>query len=318
MPLNILAAMPESAAPERPRPLDPRALQTTLRRLSRAAEAPWLHTEVARRMAERLPVFRQPPRAVLDWHAGLGGGRSALLAALPKAQVQSVETEATATASAASAASGPSRWALPRWWPGARGAAVVAEPAVPVGQADMVWANMGLHFQAQPQATMRQWWRALAVDGALMFSTLGPGTLEALAAVYRQAGWPPPMAPLVDMHDLGDMLVEAGFADPVMDQETVTLTWADVPALLAELRSLGGNWSLQRYPGLRTRAWRASLCQALEKLANEQGRPALRFELVYGHAVKPAPRPRLAAETHVGLDEMRQMMRTGRRPGHKP
>jgi malonyl-CoA O-methyltransferase len=162
---------------------------------------------------------------------------------------------------------------------------------------------------------MRQWWQALAVDGVLMFSTLGPGTLQALSAMYSQAGWPPPMAPLVDMHDLGDMLVEAGFADPVMDQETITLNWPDAAALLAELRGLGGNWSPQRFNGLRTPAWRQRLMQALMATAGPDGRPALKFELVYGHAVRPPPRPRLAAETHVGLDEMRQMMRAGRPAG---
>jgi malonyl-CoA O-methyltransferase len=302
--------MSDTAAPERPRPLDPQALQTSLRRLMKAPQAPWLHTEVARRMAERLPVFRQPPRAVLDWHATLGGGRAALQAALPKAHIQSVEGQPVAPAAAAA-----SRWVPPRWWPGARAGAALPEAAVPAGQAGMVWANMALHFQSHPQALMRRWWQALAVDGVLMFSTLGPGTLEALRAVYRQAGWPPPMADLVDMHDLGDMLVEAGFADPVMDQETVTLTWADAAALLAELRSLGGNWSLQRFPGLRTPDWQRRLMAALASTAGPDGRPALAFELVYGHAVRPAPRPRLAPETHVGLDEMRQMMRAGRRPG---
>ena len=88
------------------------------------------------------------------------------------------------------------------------------------GAAQLLWANMGLHGAADPQALMRQWQRALAVDGFLMFSTLGPGSLTALQTLYRDQGWAPPFAPFVDMHDLGDMLVEAGFADPVMDQET--------------------------------------------------------------------------------------------------
>ena len=75
-----------------------------------------------------------------------------------------------------------------------------------------------------------------------MFSCLGPGTLRELRALYQRLGWPAPTPDFIDMHDLGDMLVHAGFADPVMDQETLTLQLADMPqALLAELRSLGGN-----------------------------------------------------------------------------
>ena len=70
-------------APERStrRPLDERALVHVLQRLSHAGQAPWLHGEVARRMAERLPVIKQQPDVVLDWHAGLGGGGAALAAA---------------------------------------------------------------------------------------------------------------------------------------------------------------------------------------------------------------------------------------------
>jgi malonyl-CoA O-methyltransferase len=163
---------------------------------------------------------------------------------------------------------------------------------------------------------MSQWHRALAVDGFLMFSTLGPGTLESLQALYRRQGWPRPFAAFVDMHDLGDMLVHAGFADPVMDQEQITLTWPTAEALLGELRGLGGNVDPLRHPGLRTPRWRARLQGALAETADASGRIGLTFELVYGHAFKPAPRPRLAGQTSVPLDDMRAMIRSGRRqPG---
>ncbi|MDE1947324.1 MAG: biotin synthase, partial [Burkholderiales bacterium] len=166
---------------------------------------------------------------------------------------------------------------------------------------------------AEPRAMLALWPRALAVDGFLMFSTLGPGSLGGLAAIYREAGWPPPFAPFVDMHDLGDMLVEAGFAGPVMDQETVTLTWPDPKALLAELRSLGGNVDPRRHAGLRTPRWRERLCAALASLAGADGRPALQFEIVYGHAFKPEPRLPLQAETRVPLQTLRAMARRGGR-----
>jgi malonyl-CoA O-methyltransferase len=115
------------------------------------------------------------------------------------------------------------------------------------------------------------------------------------------------------MHDLGDMLVHAGFADPVMDQERVTLTWPDAAALLAELRGFGGNVDPGRHAALRTPRWRRRLEDALGALAGPDGRPALQFELVFGHAFRPAPRPRLAAETAVPLADLRAMVRSGRR-----
>jgi malonyl-CoA O-methyltransferase len=174
---------------------------------------------------------------------------------------------------------------------------------------------MALHFAPDPQAVMRQWHHWTAVDGFLMFSTLGPGSLAALRRVHAAAGWGPAHAPFVDMHDLGDMLVEAGFADPVMDQELLTLHWADAAALLAELRGLGGNADPARHAGLRTPRWRAALEAALAVGAGGDGRPALTFEIVYGHAFRPPPRVRVAEVSHVGVEQLRTMARrpSGRR-----
>ena len=145
-----------------------------------------------------------------------------------------------------------------------------------------------------------------------MFTTLGPGTLATLASLYGQASWPPPFAPFVDMHDLGDMLVEAGFADPVMDQEVLTLTWPDAHAALAELRGLGGYAHPGRHAGLRTARWREALLQALAGTAGADGRPQLEFELVYGHAFRVARGPKVTERTAVPLEDMRAMVRRGR------
>jgi malonyl-CoA O-methyltransferase len=289
---------------EAARAVDEHALAHVLRRMQRAPQPPWLHGEAARRMADRLRIIKRPPRRVLDWWASVGGGAAALAAACPQARISAIERVA--------AGGPPGAWWSPRRW-SSRAAPVIAEAEVGAGTADLVWANMMLHAVRNPQAQMLVWQQALAVDGFLMFSTLGPGTLEALAALYRVLGWPVPFAPFVDMHDLGDMLVHAGFADPVMDQETVTLTWADADALLAELRGLGGNVDPSRHAGLRTPRWRDRLRDALAELAGADGRPALAFELVYGHAFKAAPRHPLMSETTVPLDDMRAMVRSGRR-----
>ena len=118
------------------------------------------------------------------------------------------------------------------------------------------------------------------------------------------------MADFVDMHDLGDMLVQAGFAAPVMDQEILTLTWDSPQALLSELRSLGANASPDRFAGLRTPRWRERLLTELRALAGPDGRIQMQFEVAYGHAFKATTRVPLSAETTVSLDDMRAMVRT--------
>ena len=119
------------------------------------------------------------------------------------------------------------------------------------------------------------------------------------------------------MHDLGDMLVHADFADPVLDQETLTLHWASPGALLAELRTLGVNCAPDRYAGLRTPRWRQRLMDELQSLAGADGRLRLSFEVAYGHAFKAAPRVPKDEPTLVSLADMRALVRSrnSARPG---
>lgn len=293
-----------SAEPGRSPPaIDTRALRRVLRRLAQADAPPWLHQEVARRMAERLPVIRQPPERWFDWWAHTGGSAAAVQAVWPQAQRLVVEPTPELLSRSRQRPDAP-WWA---WGARRRGAEVPAwlSAEVPDGQAQMLWANLVLHTAADPAASLATWHRALAVDGFLMFSSFGPDTLRELRVLYADAGWPAPHPPFVDMHDLGDLLVHGGFADPVMDQETIRLTWSSPDALLAELRSLGGHLGLDRFAGLRTPRWRSRLCQALAARAGADGRIGMTFELVYGHAYKAPPRAARNAPSVVSLAQLR-------------
>jgi malonyl-CoA O-methyltransferase len=306
--------MPAAPAPPpaASRALDQCAVQAIVRRLAAAAEPPWLHREAARRMAERLPVIRKQPASVVDWSGWLGASEVVLREAYPQAGRLVVEPHPLLLARAASQGQRP-WWSLRRWASAAP--AALSPEALQPSAGELLWANMMLHGVADPPALMAQWHRALAVDGFLMFSTLGPGSLPELRELYAARGWGAPMADFVDMHDLGDMLVQAGFADPVMDQETLTLTFASPEAALAELRTLGGNAAPGRFAGLRTPRWHEALRKALAQQATHEGRIALRFELVYGHAFRPPAKARVQPQTEVSLEAMREMVRSGRRTG---
>jgi malonyl-CoA O-methyltransferase len=263
-------------------------------------------------MAERLQVIRARPAAVLDWWSGHGASAELLESAYPQAVIQRLERDA---ADAVSAPSAP-WWSPRRWSPSALPA--LTEHTLAAQRYDLVWANMMLHWQARPQQQMRRWYQALTTGGFLMFSTLGPGSLAGLRRIYDRLGWGAPHAPFVDMHDLGDMLLHAGLAEPVMDQEVITMTWTDAPSLLSELRTLGGNADPTRFAGLRTAAWRNTLLSELGALRDDQGRYRLDFEVIYGHALRGVPAPRVEAQTSVPLEEMRAMVGAGRRTPSKP
>lgn len=274
-------------------------------------ESPWLNEEVASRMAERLQWFRDKPASWLHWEPVTGGLRAhqRLRTDLPNAHCHVAAAHLPQALAATREAPAPS-WNPRHWLRGKVPSSVSDDTRV-----GMVWANMALHLETRPLALLRRWHAAIETNGFLMFSCFGPDTLRELRAVYARLGWPEPTHPFTDMHDWGDMLVHSGFAEPVMDMERITLSYSGAMPMLQDLRLLGRNLHVNRFSGLRTRAWRAQLCEAIESGCprSADGRLLLTLEIIYGHAFKPVPKAKLDATTAVSLDEMRTMLRSVRR-----
>ncbi len=164
-----------------------------------------------------------------------------------------------------------------------------------------------LHWHPQPHTVFPEWLRVLRVDGLLLFSCFGPDTLKELRRACAAAGIAARPTPFVDMHDFGDMMIAAGFAAPVMDAETIRLTYASPQALLREVGALGGNPRDDRAPGLVGGRRARALLAALQDLRDGDGRIGLSFEVAYGHAWKP--QPRIRGQSTVSLDRLRAQLR---------
>jgi malonyl-CoA O-methyltransferase len=303
-------AEPSTTAPQNQRPprIDPAALQRHLQPSADRA-APWLHEEIARRMADRLSLVRRQPTRVIDWWSPTSGSAELLKTQYPQARILRYGCDGLPLPEQPGSGTGT------RWWQRLTGQSAPAEASATPPTAELLWANMMLHWVDDLPALLPRWHAALEVDGFLMFSCFGPDTLKELRAVYAELGWGAPGSAWIDMHDLGDELVHAGFADPVMDMEHLTLTWDSPAALLAELRGLGRNTASARQPGLRGRDWRRKLDAALTRhLTDPDGRLHLRFEIIYGHAFRPVARARMQVQTEISLGAMREMTRQ-RNPG---
>lgn len=274
------------------------------------AQSPWLHEEVASRMAQRLQCFREPPASWLHWEPVSGGlqAHRLLRERLPQAVCHVAAAQLPqvldATREPATRSWNPLQWRRDQR-PGL---------LAPDAQVTMLWANMALHHEPQPLPLLQRWHSQIQTNGFLMFSCLGPDTLRELRTVYARAGWPDPAHAFTDMHDWGDMLVHSGFAEPVMDMEHITLSYSSAQALLQELRELGRNLHAARFAALRGRGWQAQLIRALEAglPRDENGRLLLTFEIIYGHAFKPVPRVPVGSRQSVSVDDMRAMLRNGR------
>lgn len=270
-------------------PYDKRLLRRRFDRIAPGYEAAGvLAREVATRMGERLDLLRAMPVRILD--AGSGTGHGARMLRRRYAAATVVEVDLSFQMLRRSARHGG--WLR-------RGIAHMTGASAPRACADierlpfaettfdMVWCNFALQWLGSPQAAFGEIHRVLRPGGVFMFTTLGPDTLKELRAAYAEADRHVHVHRFIDLHDYGDMLVDARFADPVMDMEYVTLTYANVPALLRELKaSAAGNLDPQRPAGLSGKRTLARLEDVYEPYRKEGRLPAT-FEVIYGHAWRP-------------------------------
>ncbi len=267
------------------------------------AGAAMLEAEVGERMLERLDYVKLAPRRILD--AGAGGAPQAANIARRYPGAQLLALDLALPMLQTIAPRNLARRLLDRARGRTEPLAVCADMArmpVAAGACSMVWSNMALHWTSDPPAAIGEFHRVLEVEGLLMFSTLGPDTLKELRLALAGAGGAPRVHGFIDMHDIGDMLVAAGFAAPVMDTETITLTYSSAAEMFADLRASGQTCALAgRSRGLTgTRGWRGAI-RALEASMREGRLPAT-IEVVYGHAWKPVPRRSAEGHPIVRLD----------------
>jgi malonyl-CoA O-methyltransferase len=305
------ASSPEHGTQEPP-PLDALAAERWQKLLSKRAlqgGAPWLHTEVGSRMAQRLAWIKRAPSNWVHWRAAASGVQvhEQVLAQYPDSEVFLAPRQAdiAQTAHLLIANQGFFRGLASKL----KGQEARLQRPVEDGSAQMLWANMSLHSEGEPAAVIKAWHRMLAVDGYLMFSCLGPDTVRELRQIYQEEGWLAAAHPLTDMHDWGDLLVSSGFAEPVMDMERIVLSFATPERALQELRGLGRNLHPARFAGLRSKNWHRKLVTRMqERLTNAQGQIELTFEIIYGHAFKPVPRLKVSAESAISMRDMRAML----------
>jgi malonyl-CoA O-methyltransferase len=260
-----------------------------------------LQREVGSRMLERLDYVRVEPQRLLDLGCGTGASLTALHERYPQAQLIGADLS-EAMLQAGRGQRSRLRWMLP-FLRSNKTPLIAADAAIlPFKSASMsmLWSNLMLHWLDDPLPAFREMHRVLAVDGLLMFSTFGPDTLRELRNSFEDDHVHTQR--FGDMHDFGDMLIECGFADPVMDMEVLTMTYCSLDDFFRDLRQGGAACAMQaRHHGLMGRhAWQR-MRSAYEKLAQDGRLPAT-FEVIYGHAWKTQPKKTQDGRSIVRLD----------------
>ena len=273
--------------------------QSQLRRLSdsvasRFDELDFFCAEIRSRLLERLQLITLQPECILELGSGTGNGAQALRQTYPDARVLQLD-----------------------WSQAMLRHSTLQEPricadahALPLSDAsiDMVFSNLMLPGCADPEQIFHSARRVLKHPGLFLFTTLGPDSFKELRKAWAAVDPAPHVHSFADMHNVGDALVQAGFREPVMDVEHLTITYADVSRLIEDLRAVGAiNLLSGRRRGLTTpRLWQRMLAE-LDARRNADGRLTVSLEVITGQAWtgEPAAGVRMhEGEAHFPLDQL--------------
>ena len=274
--------MAESGAPEK------RAVRRAFERAAATYDRhAVLQREIGQRLAVHLDPIRLDPHTVVDLGCGTGEAFAELRRRFPAARLVGVDL--------AQAMLERARGRTPAWrrFLGASTPSLICADAerLPFARAsiELVYSNLALQW-CRPAEVFAEVSGALEVGGLFMFSTFGPDTLKELRAAFAAVDALEHVNPFVDMHDLGDALVQAGLAEPVMEMEVLTLEYASVEAVARDLKAIGaGNVLPGRPRGLSGRGRWERMVERYERERRGGALPAT-YEVIYGHAWKAAPR----------------------------
>jgi len=264
-----------------------------------------LQADVRTVLLQRLELTSLAPRVALDAGAGTGHASRELKRRYPGAHVIALDFSLGMLRTAARQRS----WLRPF----ARVCAAAERLPLVDASVDLIVSNFMLQW-SDLDPVLAEFRRVLAPRGALTFTTLGPDSLRELRHAWAQVDAHARVSQFMDMHDIGDALVRAGFVAPVLDVDRYTLYYADVRRLALDLKAVGArNATRGRARGLTTPRKFAQMQAAYERY-RDAGRLPATYEVVFGQAWAPlntAPR-RVGADAHVSLEDVKRQLATSR------
>lgn len=246
----------------------------------------FIQKEIGKRLIQRLSFLKKPPAAILDVGAGTGFLTRQLQQQFPMSYIVGLDLAQGMTHYAKSKQS---------WQPWKRQPSYISGDTEMLpfrqGSFDLIFSNFTLQWCLNLPEVFQEFKRVLKPEGMLFFSTLGPQTLHELRTSWASTTQYTHVNEFVDMHDIGDHLLQTQFADPVIDMDLMTVRYGEVKQLLNDLKATGAhNINLSRPKGCMTKRYFEQMLKAYEKFRQPDGLYPATFEIIYGHACQSQKR----------------------------
>jgi len=244
-------------------------------------EVAFVQREVASRLLERLDLLKMTPATILDLGSGTGHCTEALAERYPDARIVALDLAESMLHHA--------RRRFSRWQRFRKKHGFVSGDAESLPFADnsfdMLFSNLTVQWCGDLEQTFSEFRRVLKPGGVLFYTTLGPDTLRELRASWAEVDERVHVNTFLDLHDVGDAMIRARLAEPVMDMEHITLTYRESITLMRDLKELGAhNVNPGRQQGLTGPRKLKAVMQAYERFRQNDGLLPATYEIIYGHA----------------------------------
>ncbi|MFK5914188.1 MAG: malonyl-ACP O-methyltransferase BioC [Woeseiaceae bacterium] len=242
-----------------------------------------LQKEVATRLVERMDYMSMKPLQVLDAGTGTGFVSQLIAEKYPKAKITALDLAFNMLQQAKQKRSFKQRWNKQFNYINAE----VENIPLADASVDLIISGLTLQWCQDLPKVFKEFRRVLAPNGLLLFSTFGPDTLKELRQSWAEVDDVPHVNAFIDMHLVGDALMQSGFLDPVMDMEMITVTYNDVKTVMQDLKQIGAHNVMQgRSHHMTGKTKLQNMIQAYEQFRADGVLP-VSHEIVYGHAWVP-------------------------------
>lgn len=260
-----------------------------------------LQREIGERLLERLEIVKITPISIMDLGSGTGFFSRILEKFYDKSWVYNVDRAMGMLQFARS----QSRWLDHQRFIQADAGELPFQDQT----FDLIFSNLTLHWCVDLKMAFQEIYRVLKPGGFLIFSMMGPDTLLELRESWKAVDDFAHVNTFVDMHYVGDILLQTGLEDPVMDMEYLSLEYSDLGGLFDDLRKLGAN---NHFAGKRptlTGKHRFKQMIAHYEAYRREGHLPASYEIVYGHAWRPlvSRNDSSKGEVEIAVKDIRRM-----------